>query len=130
MEKGNGMSYAEFSYPLIQAWDFWQMYDEKKIQLQVGGADQYGNILAGVDVVKHIIKNHYDPLRRQEKEDPLMMPMGFTTPLLTTPSGEKLGKSAGNAIWLGKDMLNSFDFYQVSIEAHSNNDRISSLIRV
>lgn len=129
MEKGDGMSYAEFSYPLIQAWDFWQMYDEKKIQLQVGGADQYGNILAGVDVVKYIIKNHYDPLRRQEKEDPLMMPMGFTTPLLTTSSGEKLGKSAGNAIWLGRDMLSTFDFYQVSIEAHSNNDRIASLIR-
>ena len=109
------MSYAEFSYPVLQAWDFWQLYNEKKIQLQIGGADQYGNILAGVDAVKHIIKTHYDPLIRREKADPLIMPMGFTTPLLTTATGAKLGKSEGNAIWLGKDMLSTFELYQVNL---------------
>ena len=114
MEKGDGMSFAEFTYPLLQAWDWWHMYSTKGIQLQIGGSDQFGNIIAGMDAIKHVAKNHYNPLLRQEKEDPLMKPMGFTVPLLTTASGEKFGKSAGNAVWLDKQMTSTFDLYQVS----------------
>ena len=113
MEKGDGMSFAEFTYPLLQAWDWWHMYSTKGIQLQIGGSDQFGNIIAGMDAIKCIAKNHYNPLFRQEKEDPLMKPMGFTVPLLTTASGEKFGKSAGNAVWLDKEMTSTFDLYQV-----------------
>ncbi len=89
------------------------MYHTKRVQVQIGGSDQYGNIIAGMDAINYINKHHYDPIHRQEKEEFLMKPMGFTTPLLTTASGEKFGKSAGNAIWLDKDMTSAFDLYQV-----------------
>ena len=131
MDKGDGMSFAEFCYPVLQAWDWWHMYHTKGIQIQIGGADQYGNIVSGIDAVKHVIRNHPDPKFRlnnamknvvksdhyrldnpnAEEFDPLMEPMGFTVPLLTTASGEKFGKSAGNAIWLNKDMTSVFDLY-------------------
>ena len=115
MEKGDGLSFAEFSYPVMQAWDWWYMYQTKGIQLQIGGSDQFGNIIAGIDAIKYIAKTHPDPLIRQEKEDPLMKPMGFTVPLLTSASGEKFGKSAGNAIWLDKEMTSPFDLHQVCL---------------
>ncbi len=113
MENGEGMSFAEFTYPILQSWDWWYMYQTKGIQLQIGGSDQYGNIIAGIDAVKYIAKNHYDPDIRQEKEERLSRPMGFTVPLLTSASGEKFGKSAGNAIWLDPEMTSIFDLYQV-----------------
>ncbi|KAA6410472.1 MAG: tyrosyl-tRNA synthetase [Lasallia pustulata] len=112
MENGDGMSFAEFTYPLMQAWDWWYMYQTKGIQLQIGGSDQFGNIIAGIDAINYIRKNHSDPDIRQEKEDWMMKPVGFTVPLLTTASGEKFGKSAGNAIWLDKEMTSSFKLHQ------------------
>lgn len=115
MEKGDGMSFAEFTYPLLQAWDWWYLYSTKGIQLQIGGSDQYGNLVAGVDIVKHIIKSHHDPRMRQEKEDPLNVPYGLTVPLLTTTSGQKFGKSEGNAVWLDKEMTSVFDLYQARV---------------
>ena len=116
MENGDGMSFAEFTYPILQSWDWWHMYHTKRIQVQIGGSDQMGNIITGMDAVNYIRKNHYDPAVRQEKENFLMKPMGFTVPLLTTASGEKFGKSAGNAIWLDTDMTSAFDLYQVNSE--------------
>ncbi|KAL8946475.1 MAG: hypothetical protein Q9222_007136 [Ikaeria aurantiellina] len=116
MESGDGLSFAEFSYPILQGYDWWYMYHTFQlngIQLQIGGSDQYGNIMAGIDAVNHIRRNHPDPDIRQEEDQFLNKPMGFTVPLLTTSSGEKFGKSAGNAIWLDKDMTSPFDLYQV-----------------
>ncbi|RAL62191.1 hypothetical protein DID88_002675 [Monilinia fructigena] len=110
MNKGDGMSYAEFSYPLLQSWDWWHMYNTKGITMQIGGSDQYGNITAGVDAVKYILANHPDPVVK-EKHKKATPPIGFTVPLLTTSSGAKFGKSAGNALWLDKDMMSSFDLY-------------------
>lgn len=92
------------------------MYSTKGVQVQIGGSDQFGNIIAGIDAIKYINKNHYDPLERQMPKDLdniLNAPMGFTVPLLTTSSGEKFGKTAGNAVWLDKDMTSTFDLYQV-----------------
>ena len=114
MKTGDGMSFSEFTYPLLQAWDWWYMYNTKNIQIQIGGSDQFGNIIAGIDAINYIRKSHYDPNIRQENDDPLKKPMGFTVPLLTTASGEKFGKSAGNAVWLDKDMTSTFELYQVS----------------
>lgn len=105
------MSFAEFSYPLLQGWDWWHMYNTKGIQMQIGGSDQYGNISAGIDVVKYISRNHPAPEVREGKDVPSAMPFGFTVPLLTTSSGAKFGKSAGNAIWLDKNQLSTFDLY-------------------
>jgi tyrosyl-tRNA synthetase len=76
MENGEGMSFAEFTYPILQSWDWWYMYQTKGIQLQIGGSDQYGNIIAGIDAVKYIAK----PLRpryQARKEERLSRPMGL-----------------------------------------------------
>jgi tyrosyl-tRNA synthetase len=112
MESGEGMAISEFSYPLFQAYDWWSMYHNKGVQLQIGGSDQYGNICAGMDAVSHMRKIHRLDSSQQEQEDPRLAAYGLTTPLLTTASGEKFGKSAGNAVWLDKTMMNSFDLYQ------------------
>ena len=112
MESGEGMAISEFSYPLFQAYDWWSMYRSKGVQLQIGGSDQYGNICAGMDAVSHMRKIRRLNSSQQEEEDPRHAAYGLTTPLLTTASGEKFGKSAGNAVWLDKTMMNSFDLYQ------------------
>ncbi|SMR44438.1 unnamed protein product [Zymoseptoria tritici ST99CH_3D1] len=117
MEKGDGMSFAEFTYPLLQGWDWWQMYQEKGVQIQIGGSDQYGNIIAGMDAVKYIAQSEAGSAHSQEWLDTdgrlkdELVPMGLTVPLLTTSSGEKFGKSAGNAVWLDRDLTSSFDLY-------------------
>lgn len=117
MEKGDGMSFAEFSYPLLQGWDWWHMYANHDVQLQVGGSDQYGNIIAGMDAIKHISQISPEALEGKgllDKSGKLkneVMPMGITVPLLTTASGEKFGKSAGNAIWLDANLTSPFDLY-------------------
>ncbi|KAJ5498131.1 Raffinose synthase [Penicillium expansum] len=111
LNQGDGMSFAEFSYPILQAWDWWTLF-QKGTQIQVGGADQYGNILFGMEAVKSISRNTADEQIRNPLESELDRPIGFTTPLLTTASGEKLGKSAGNAVWLDKDLTSTFELYQ------------------
>lgn len=119
-ESGDGMSFAEFSYPVIQAWDFWHLFHRNGVQLQVGGQDQFGNIVAGIDAVNHIRSTIADPAvvdkvvdRKKPSTDYLKAPYGLTVPLLTTSSGAKFGKSAGNAIWLNPEMTSSFDLYAV-----------------
>jgi tyrosyl-tRNA synthetase len=103
-----GMSFAEFCYPVLQAWDWYVMYRDHGVSMQIGGSDQYGNILSGVDGIKYALKV-------QEMGGKVAaVPLGFTVPLLTTPSGEKFGKSAGNAIWLDKEQTSVFDLYGVS----------------
>jgi tyrosyl-tRNA synthetase len=123
MENGSGMSLAEFTYPVFQAWDYWYLF-QHGTQVQVGGSDQYGNILFGCDMIKSMIKDNPEFRKEfgvKEGEDPdLVNPIGFTTPLLTTAKGEKLGKSAGNAIWLDADMTPPFELYQVSKDNTSN----------
>jgi tyrosyl-tRNA synthetase len=108
MQKGDGMSFAEFSYPILQGWDWWHMYNTLGIRMQIGGADQYGNITAGIDAVKYIAENHPAPDTPKKTSDP---PFGFTVPLLTTSAGAKFGKSAGNAIWLDDQLTSTFDLY-------------------
>lgn len=115
MDDGQGMSFAEFTYPLMQGWDWWQMYNQVGTQMQIGGSDQFGNIVAGIDAVNHIRKNHVHVVNRTDPKDPLMRPFGLTVPLLTTAAGEKFGKSAGNAIWLDPELTSPFDLYQFMV---------------
>jgi tyrosyl-tRNA synthetase len=124
------MSFAEFTYPLLQAWDWWELF-KKGTQVQIGGADQFGNILAGVNAIKAMKK--IEPVHFESdgtfqghvghsfiaSQDPaprvggnINEPIGFTVPLLTTSAGVKFGKSAGNAIWLDKELTSTFDLYQ------------------
>lgn len=119
LEKGDGMSFAEFTYPLLQGWDWWHMFHTMDTQIQVGGSDQYGNIIAGIDAVKHIAQSQQTSLPQEkfDAEGRLLddyAPVGLTVPLLTTAGGEKFGKSAGNAVWLDPEMTSSFDLYGVS----------------
>ncbi len=110
LTQGDGMSFAEFSYPLMQAWDWWHMFRSQGVQLQIGGSDQYGNIVTGVDAFKIIRASEPDPAQKLPA-GPLHDPVGFTVPLLTDSSGAKFGKSAGNAVWLDRFQTSTFDLY-------------------
>jgi tyrosyl-tRNA synthetase len=125
MESGDGMSFAEFSYPVVQAWDWWHMYASLGVQLQIGGADQYGNIISGIDGVKHIAKTHPHHDVRIPEEEENWEPMGLTVPLLTTSSGEKFGKSSGNAVWLSQEMTSAVDLYAVCFPSIIPTDLLS-----
>ncbi|KAL1889113.1 tyrosyl-tRNA synthetase [Ceratocystis pirilliformis] len=110
MESGDGMSFSEFSYPLMQGWDFWHMYSKIGVQLQVGGSDQYGNITMGCEILKTIRETEeadYAKLPGGWSNDPY----GFTVPLLTDAAGNKFGKSEGNAVWLDPLETSAFDLY-------------------
>jgi tyrosyl-tRNA synthetase len=96
-DREQGISYTEFSYMLIQAHDFLHLFDHHHCLIQAGGSDQWGNITAGIDLVRKA--------RGAEV-------FGMTLPLLTTSSGEKFGKSAGNAIWLDPARTKPYQFYQ------------------
>lgn len=115
LSKGDGMSYAEFSYPLFQGWDWWHLF-QTGTQVQIGGADQFGNILAGAEAVKKIMQRdqafHQKYIEDLKGTTATGDPLGFTVPLLTTSSGEKFGKSAGNAIWIDRQLTSSFELYQ------------------
>ncbi|KAL5524049.1 hypothetical protein ACEPAG_8222 [Sanghuangporus baumii] len=100
MSSQQGISFTEFTYQLLQAYDFYHLYNTRQCTLQLGGSDQWGNILSGVDLID----------RTRKKEEPIAH--GLTTPLLTTASGAKFGKSEGNAVWLDRGLTSVLDFYQ------------------
>ncbi|KAH0589082.1 hypothetical protein H2248_004853 [Termitomyces sp. 'cryptogamus'] len=102
-----GLSFTEFTYQLLQAYDFYHLHKNHECSIQIGGSDQWGNILAGIELIGRL----EDP----NSEDIEAKAFGLTTPLLTTASGEKFGKSAGNAVWLDANLTSVFDFYQYFI---------------
>ncbi|KAL2128516.1 hypothetical protein VTI74DRAFT_9089 [Chaetomium olivicolor] len=111
MTEGDGVSFAEFTYPIMQGWDWWMLFTQQKVQMQIGGSDQYGNIITGIDIIKTARANEPDPARALPANDEFDDPVGFTVPLLTDSSGAKFGKSAGNAIWLDQFMTPTFELY-------------------
>jgi tyrosyl-tRNA synthetase len=106
LESQQGLSFTEFTYQLLQAYDFYYLYKNHECTIQVGGSDQWGNIVAGLDLI-----GRYEPQGSANAVEPSAY--GLTTPLLTTSTGEKFGKSAGNAVWLDPNLTSVFDFYQV-----------------
>ena len=110
MDNGEGMSFAEFTYPLLQGWDFWHLYNKLGVQCQIGGSDQFGNIITGIDVVKTVRSTEEAP-HFQMPSGAIDNPFGLTVPILTDSSGAKFGKSAGNAIWLDAFKTSPFDLY-------------------
>lgn len=94
-----GISFTEFSYQLIQGWDFKTLYENYDVAVQMGGSDQWGNIVSGVELIRKTIgeENHA---------------VGITTNLLTTSSGKKFGKSEGNAIWMDANLTTPYALYQ------------------
>lgn len=97
LDRQEGLSFIEFNYQLLQAYDFLVLFDKHNCRLQMGGDDQWGNMLAGVNLV-----------RRMRNEDVYAL----TFPLLATASGNKMGKTETGAVWLDADKTSPFDFYQ------------------
>jgi len=97
LESEEGISYTEFSYLLLQAYDFLQLFDRYNCTLQLGGSDQWGNITAGIDLIRKL---------RARKAHGLVMP------LVTTASGVKFGKSEAGTVWLDSKRTSAFKFYQ------------------
>jgi tyrosyl-tRNA synthetase len=101
-EREQGLTYAEFSYQLLQAFDFAHLYETTGCLLQGGGSDQWGNIVAGIDLIR----------RRSGSQA-----YGLVWPLLTTADGAKFGKSAGNAVWLAPELTSPYAYYQYWVNA-------------
>ena len=102
-EGGTGISYAEFSYTLLQGYDFWHLHNHYGVNLQIGGSDQWGNILSGVELI------------RKKDGDAVC---GMTAPLIINKStGKKFGKSEGGAIWLDPTKTSPYKFYQFWLNA-------------
>ena len=99
LESAAGLSFTEFSYQAIQAFDFYHLYTHHDCRLQVGASDQYGNILAGVDFIRRMVG-------AEERASALVFP------LLTTASGQKMGKTARGTIWLDPEKSSPFEWYQ------------------
>ena len=97
LEREQSLSYMEFNYMMLQSYDFFELNKRHKCILQIGGSDQWGNIVNGVDLVK----------RKNKKKV-----YGLTTPLITLSSGAKMGKTEKGAIWLDKKKLSSYDYWQ------------------
>ena len=97
LEREQSLSYMEFNYMILQAYDFYELNKTNKCKLQIGGSDQWGNIVNGVELIKRESGNHA---------------FGLTTPLITLASGAKMGKTEKGAIWLNKDLLSPYDYWQ------------------
>ena len=95
--EAGGISYTEFSYQILQANDFLELHNRYDCTLQLGGSDQWGNLVSGVDLIRRVTGNTVHAL---------------ATPLITKPDGTKYGKTEGEAVWLSPDMMSSYAFYQ------------------
>ena len=97
LEREQSLSYMEFNYMILQAYDFLELNKKEKCMLQIGGSDQWGNIVNGVDLIKRYSNNHV---------------YGLTTPLITLASGAKMGKTESGAVWLDKKFVSAYDYWQ------------------
>ena len=95
LDREQSLSYMEFNYMILQAYDFYKLFQTQKCILQIGGSDQWGNIINGVELVRRTIK----------KES-----FGLTSPLITLASGEKMGKTEKGAIWLDEKLFSTYDY--------------------
>ena len=97
LDREQSLSYMEFNYMILQAYDFLELNKKHNCLLQIGGSDQWGNIINGVELIKRYSNNHV---------------YGLTTPLITLATGQKMGKTADGAIWLDKKYLSPYDYWQ------------------
>ncbi len=111
-DRDHGISYTEFSYMLLQAYDFWWLYRNKGCRLQVGGSDQWGNITAGVDLIRRMLHAPADASANKDKPA-----YGFTFPLVTKADGSKFGKSEKGNVWLDANRTSPYEFHQFFMRA-------------
>ncbi len=97
LDREQSLSFLEFNYMILQAYDFLELNRRHGCLLQMGGSDQWGNIVNGIDLTRRVLDHEI---------------YGLTTPLLTTSDGRKMGKSQGGAVWLSSDMLSPYEFWQ------------------
>ena len=97
LDREQSLSFLEFNYMILQAYDFLELNRRYGCKLQMGGSDQWGNIVNGIDLTRRVLDHQI---------------FGLTSPLLTTSDGKKMGKSLSGAIWLNSDMLSSYEFWQ------------------
>ena len=97
LEREQSLSYMEFNYMILQAYDFYQLFKTKDCVLQIGGSDQWGNIVNGVELIRRMLKKDS---------------FGLTTPLITLASGAKMGKTEKGAVWLNENLFSSYDYWQ------------------
>jgi tyrosyl-tRNA synthetase len=97
LDREQSLSFLEFNYMILQAYDFLELNRRENCVLQMGGSDQWGNIVNGIDLTRRVLETEI---------------YGLTTPLLTTSDGRKMGKSQGGAIWLNEEMLSPYAFWQ------------------
>ncbi|MGR3626853.1 MAG: tyrosine--tRNA ligase [Limimaricola sp.] len=97
IDREQSLSFLEFNYMILQAYDFLELNRRYGCVLQMGGSDQWGNIVNGIDLTRRVLDHEI---------------FGLTSPLLTTSDGRKMGKSAGGAVWLNEEMLSAYEFWQ------------------
>ncbi len=98
-----GISFTEFSYMILQSYDFLKLYENQGVRLQIGGSDQWGNITAGLELIRKSVEDS--------------KAFGLTNPLVTKADGTKFGKTATGTIWLDRDKLSPYEFYQFWINS-------------
>ncbi len=108
-----GITFSEFSYTLIQGYDYLHLFREKGVTLQAAGSDQWGNITTGIDLIRKITGEQV---------------YGFTMPLILDATGKKFGKSEGNALWLDKNKTTSYELYQYLI--NSDDTKVEEYLKV
>ncbi len=111
--EAGGISYTEFSYQILQANDYLELHRRHGCDLQVGGSDQWGNLVAGVDLIRRVTGDTVHAL---------------ATPLITKPDGTKYGKTEGGTIWLNPELTSPYAFYQFWI--NRSDEEVGSLLRV
>ena len=99
LERQQNLSFLEFNYMILQAYDFYMINSKYNCQLQIGGSDQWGNIVNGVELTRRL-------------NDKATHVYGLTSPLITTANGKKMGKTEKSAIWLNEENLNPYDYFQ------------------
>ena len=97
LEREQSLSYMEFNYMILQAYDFFELFKKKNCILQIGGSEQWGNIVNGVELIRRMTKKNS---------------FGLTTPLITLASGAKMGKTEKGAVWLNKNLFSPYDYWQ------------------
>jgi tyrosyl-tRNA synthetase len=111
--EAGGISYTEFSYQILQAYDYLELFQRYGCTLQVGGSDQWGNLVSGVDLIRRVTGSTAHAL---------------STPLITKPDGTKYGKSEGGAVWISPDLMSPYAFYQFWI--NRTDAEVPNLLRV
>lgn len=111
LEREQPLSFLEFNYMILQAYDFYELNQKYNCLLQIGGSDQWGNIVNGVELTRRIAAAKNDKNEAREI-------FGLTSPLLTTADGKKMGKTSDGAVWLDAEMLSPFDYFQYFRNTH------------